>query len=322
MKELMNLYSPEKSLKSDEVSFEEQKQLIEKFFERVNVEVLIDIYTDLKRKAMGWDRESSDEYAFRQYMKHVLQDHDIEEGVPGGQVAGIQPMIAGEFLIGKLVILARGLDTHNEKDFPKFLKIIIHEMSHVASMDNKLRNSEANIGFQTASVDNWRFTPLNEAFTEYITDAVYSEYVQRTGNRSDATTVSYGPVDIQYDREQYGIYRKFLSLLIDEIVKESGFSKEEITRSMLGHYMRADFSREIDDLYAEISPNLQQEFEMLKIDPFSLGNQTTHSADLEKRFLPKLKLICQELLKTREGRTHVEAIFGRDIFGGKKFVAR
>lgn len=318
----MNLYSSKKAEQGGEYDYEQQRKTVEAFFEGMDIDTLIDIYTDLKRKALGWERGSNDEHLFKSCMKYVLQDPDIEEGVDGGQVAGIQPMLADEVVFAKLKVFTRGLDITSEKNFPKFLKVVIHELAHVASLDNRLVDGEVRIGFASASTYEVQFTPLNEAFTEYVADAVYSEYIHRTGNKDDATAVSFGPIDIKYDREQYGVYRQWLAVLIDELAKEAGIEKEEIIKSMLGHYMRADFSQEIDALYREISPQLQQEVEMLKSDPFALDGQKTHAADLEEKLIPKLKFICRELLQKKGGRSHVEAIFGTDIFVGKRFVAR
>ena len=325
MKELINLYSagkPGEQSRREMDDYEQGRKKLEAFFERIEADKLVDIYIDLKRKALGWGRESQVEHVFRKYLKAVLQYPDIEEGVQYGTVAAIQPMLADEVVVGRLKVFVKGLDAHKSGDFSKFLKVIIHEMAHVASLDNRLRDNQAVTGFQSASEQQSLFTPLNEAFTEYVADAVYSEYVRRTGNRKDTVALSYGPIDIQFDRENYGVYRQWLAVLIDELAKEAGVEKEEIIKSMLGHYMRADFPQEIEALYQEIRPQLQQEIKLLEKDPFALGGQKTHAADLEEKLIPKLILICRELLQKKEVRSHVEAIFGTDIFAGKRFVAR
>lgn len=323
MKEIMSLYSPKKTeQESGEYNYEQQRKLVESFLARIDVDALVDVYADLKRKSLGWERGGSDDYVFHVYMRHVLKDPDIEEGVRGGQVAAIQPMLADDVVFAKLKVFVKGLDAGGERDFSKFLKAVMHELAHAASLANRLQDGQVMAGFQKASIEERQFTPLNEAFTEYVADAVYSEYLRRTGNQKDATVFSYGPMSIKYDREQYGVYRRFLEVLIDKISQESGFEREEIVKSMLGHYMRPDFSQELDEIYSVVSLEIQQEFEMLKIDPLGFGNQITHPADSESRFVPKLKLICQELLQKKEGRQHVEAIFGKDIFAGKRFVAR
>lgn len=312
MKELINIYTPE-SNKEEDFDFDQTKQEVEKHLEKIDINTIIDIFSDLKRKALGWERNSKEESDFRDDMQGAFKQRYFDEPYGAQGVASYDTSGSDS---GSITFNPRRLvNSPGGVLFPKILKLVTHEMAHVASFSRIKRR-------HGLTARDRSFSPLDEAFTEHVADAVYSEYLRRTGSQDDATVISYGPVDVLYDREVYEVYRNILNVLIDEIAEESHVDKEIVIKSMLGHYLRADFFQELDALYTEIDPKVKEVFESLRNDPSGLGMNYNHPAVLEKRLIPKLVIICRELLKTREARVHVEALFGTDVFTGKKFVTK
>ena len=72
---------------------------------------------------------------------------------------------------------------------------------------------------------------LDEALTEYITDAVTTEYIRRTGDGAQ-----FGDTGIGSSVEAYSYGRKILDSFIDGLSEISGFDKETVTQALVRTY--------------------------------------------------------------------------------------
>lgn len=140
----------------------------------------------------------------------------------------------------------------------RLIKTAIHEIMHVKSFYTTPSGDMAFTGLASSTVynpeDNASFLHLNEALTEVITDAVYSEYLARTGVATQNEEVFENNNKIPLYR--YATYlneRLALQKLVEMISKNSELPVEKAYESLVVEYFkngdlrRSEILSEIDD---------------------------------------------------------------------------
>jgi len=236
-------FDTEDFYKSDgEMGYVRVKNLeLKKILEKVDVNVLIDIFMEIYKKAVRYDEK--DEYElfakFSDRLKATfVKNINVEySGRMGPEYAYQQN--------GSVKVNSKILEHVPEVGL---LKIVVHEFVHNFSgqggMGLMYRGGDLGSSYLE---DNRLFFSLNEAITEIIADYILMEYIKRSGNKSLYK-------DFNKGFEEYKTY--FFEQLatqgvVKTLAKEVGIPEDVVLESLFGHYVRGDFEKVIEELTEE-----------------------------------------------------------------------
>ncbi len=302
-------------------SQQEAEKKVKEILESINLPVLVDILSELKCKAMGWSRGGLEDKKFRDYLSDFIKIKDRKNRfylVNGIELVYKPNSVGGGEAFSNFSIK---LDTPHMKNFRpvNIIQTLFHELIHIiSSKDMPVKDfiyyKDGGLGY---FVNKKRPSnrPLNEGFTELMTGAIVSEYILRAGEKRIDTK--------EYESsESYAVYRILSEKIIDIIAEESEVPRDVVVRSMLGHYMRADWTEHMDEINKLASDELKKLFK------FSRKNITEEEMWKELNsmykyetgtFREKIKNfglhIRRKFKQYKYMRPHTEAIFGRDAIG-------
>ncbi len=197
------------------------------------------------------------------------------------------------------------------------LKVLIHEIMHHTSFgveereDSSLPLVHSGLSFGTPDesgyVEGNAFTFINEALTEMIADAVYAEYLARTGVVSEyEEKLAWYRQPNRIDRHAgYVSERLVLMSFVDRIAAHFKISEEKVYQALTVEYFTGgDLSRaEIVDEIKDI-PEIKELIEKIKKNDASLFK------DLSSEEQGKILTILDE-----KQLVPVKALLGRDYVG-------
>ena len=292
-------------------SKQEAEKKVKEIIESINVPVLIDILSEIKCISMGWSRGGLEDKKFIDKLKKVFYNIKLDYSpINTGGIADY------DFLIKMKYGLMRNFRVVD------MVSTLFHEMLHISSaVDTDVYNSGNFVIYQNGGFEYFvnkkrpSNTPLNEGFTELMTDGILSEYMLRTGERKISTK--------EYESsEAYGVYRILSEKIIDIIAEESEVPRDVVVRSMLGHYMRADWQEHMEEVNKLASEELRKLFKFSRKDlPEKEMYEELNSIYKYERgtSIEKIKSwglhLRRKFKQYKYMRPHVEAIFGRDAIG-------
>lgn len=197
---------------------------------------------------------------------------------------------------------------HSKLQKNLLLKAVVHELVHVASFTGITAGistaEKVTIGKQEKIINY--FELLDEALTEMISDAVYSEYLARSGEimndefkKRDDNGMEYGLIDIPIT---YYNARIQLIALINELTQATSSSEELVIQSLVGTYFR---NGKLDDV--SIKEAFADNKEILEYIEQTKRNLVDGITEDDIEYLE------EDLLK--EESVFTCALFGRDEIG-------
>ncbi len=226
---------------------------------------------------------------------------------------------------GRIHFSARSFFENNELNRALLLHVTIHELCHLASLtvsfDSKTERTQlSGVSSVTYNVQALRedtvegkdkelevlFSGLNEGITEFVSDAVYSEYLARTGKvletvyqKGFVTNEVHGLIEtpVTYYDERIAAYE-----LIEKISQESELPMETVTEGFVQAYLRNE-RLDSEDLLSFFDEDSKAVLFLNKLK----GNDIAKHEHDKQRFLV-------DILPNTE-RIFVKALFGRDVVG-------
>ena len=222
-----------------EVGYVEEKNLeLKKILEKVDVNVLVDIFMEIYKKAVRYDEK--EEYKiltkFRDRLKAAfLKNINVEYSGRMGKEAGFHRG-------GTTKINSNQIGNTSEVGI---LKKAIHEFVHGFSGRSGmgLTYRDGDLG-SSVFEDNRLFISLNEAVTEILADYVLTEYIERSGDKE-----SYERFDVYFKRNKTYYFEQLATHdVVRNIAKDAGTPSRVVLESLLGHYVRGDFEKALEEL--------------------------------------------------------------------------
>ncbi len=307
-------------LEKEQALVEPSIRSVQETIQKIDINTIIDILFGLYSRTRGIAKaeETKEQFRHRVY-PHIIVKYsdDINLKHYGERFVSQNEPPQAYSLHGSIVFLAREIVNNDGTlgslgDF-FIIKLLIHEMLHsistVQTIDTttgaavELSGVSKNVGQR----EGGEFRVINEGLTEVIADAVFSEYLARTGELSRYHE-NEGYSDRQklvsrfagYLRERYA-----LMLFVHELSNETKVSEGEVYQALLTEYLATgDISRSeiIDECKSnEVVQKMLRQFRDNIIDEQDLPGID----DLEK-------IISSFTIKEL---AHVHKLVGRDYIG-------
>ena len=219
----------------------------------------------------------------------------------------------------KIRYSARDYYEKGKIDITSLVKSSIHELLHIVADKNETNEDLFSTGVSVNSESSFEENPLffnktNEGLTEFISDAVYSEYMARkgemittekfTGEDKDGVRYNLAPRNASYIGERLDIY-----ILMNELQKITELPLERICQRLVKEYItNGDLLRE------EIVTEFREYPEVINtLEKLKRNHVTKFSEEELDRF--------EEEIQTTE-LVFAKTLFGRDAVGeyNKKII--
>lgn len=233
---------------NDEMEYVEEKNLeLKKILEKVDVNVLVDIFMEIYKKAVHYDEK--DEYELLAKLRSRLKAAFLKN--INVEYSGRMSREAGFHRGGTTKINSNQIGNTSEVGI---LKIAIHEFVHGFSGRSGMGLTDRDGGLGSSIFeDNRLFISLNEAVTEILADYVLTEYIKRSGDKE-----SYERFDVYFKRNKTYYFEQLATHdVVRNIAKDAGVPSHVVLESLFGHYVRGDFEKAIEELTEEERRHLE-----------------------------------------------------------------